>query len=766
MNTKFKLITLLLLALALVINHSCKKNEEENDPNNNPNVIDNTPPQIGVTSPTADFSFLSPGNTVSIAGYASDNETISKILWSSSSGLNGTATGTNSWAIENLDLSNGDNLFTFIVFDGANNTDTATILVTYNKFFTFTGKLNIDPSGFFINVNTTVRFRIPILNNPNLVENSVTLIQVDQQGNLVEDFGEMFDDGDLAHGDDIKGDGVFSLFHTFNEAVPNHIYLRVRVTTDETSGQVFSFSKIGNVDAVDQIPQTAVLEILDIQSQADSNFQHVYTNSGFDEAVTQTISYLEESAMVTGAGQTESGDIWIEFDYGLSGMLLTTEEGNEGGSSTGDDKKRTTSPTIPLEKQTVGISGPVMYSIKDEQHLVLDNDVMLFAPNWEEFNNWGTEFLDGINTLLTDLQFTRLNVNYFKNEAADLHSLRTLSQYGMVVIHTHGGLDKDSNVIFLTGEEVTYEIDEVLLEWILGNIMPIPFKGKTLWAVKPSFISMHNNSFPNSIIYNGSCESAHNNTMANAFLNKGANTYYGFSETVKSVFDRDMANQLFPKLVSQGKTTGEAFVAGQHDSNVPPAYFVMLGDNQTYFASDFVNGDFEEGNLNGWNVVGDGRVITQIGDPNPILPFEGNYMGIISTGLGFTEDMGSLSQEFFIPETATTLSLKWNFISEEFPEWVGWIYQDYFQITIIDSSGSQHVLLYKSIDDINNEYDLALLSPSIVFDKGDVYGTGWQSSSIEIEEFAGQDVTLILASGDVGDSIYDTAILLDEIKIE
>ncbi|MCF8368667.1 MAG: choice-of-anchor L domain-containing protein [Bacteroidales bacterium] len=761
MKKKFTIFILLIIGLALVINQSCKKNEEEDPNNNNPNLTDEIPPQIGVTSPTADFSFLAPGNTVSIAGYASDNETINKVMWTSSNGQNGTASGTTSWGITDVTLTNGDNLFTFIAYDGASNTDTATLLVTYNEFFTFSGQLAIDPPGFFVNVNTNVKFQIPVLNNPNLVANSIKLIEVDMQGNLVEEIGEMFDDGDLAHGDDIQGDGVYSLFHTFMETVPSRILLRVRVTTEENTGQVFSYSEIGDVMAVDQIPETAMMNMLNVQNLADQKFQQVFASSGYDEALAQTITFLEESSEVLAAGQTESGDIWIDFNYGLAGMVLATDEENEGGS--GDDKNsRYSKPPIPIEKQTVGTPGPSYYNTKEGEHTVLDNDVMLFAPNWVEFNSWGTEFLDGLNTLLTGSTCPSFDVSYLKNEAADLHALRTLSEYGLIVIHTHGGLDKDNNVIFLTGDEATYEVDEIL-EWIFGNIMPIPFKGKTMWAVKPGFISTHNNNYPNSIIYNGSCESAHNTTMSNAFINKGANTYFGFSETVKSWFDRDMANQLFPKLISQGKTTGEAFVGNQHDNNNPPAYFVMWGDNQTKFASDFVNGDFEEGNLNGWNVVGDGRVITQLG---PITPFDSLYMGIISTGLGFTVDVGSLSQDFCVPDTATTLSLQWNFLSEEFLEWVGSQYQDYFEISIIDNAGNKNVLFYKTIDNVYAEYELTLVSPDIVFDQGDVYGTGWQFVSFDISAYAGQDVTLVLGAGDVGDSIYDTAILLDNIKVE
>ena len=75
------------------------------------------------------------------------------------------------------------------------------------------------------------------------------------------------------------------------------------------------------------------------------------------------------------------------------------------------------------------------------------------------------------------------------------------------------------------------------------------------------------------------------------------------------------------------------------------------------------------------------------------------------------------------------------------------------------------MIFHKTIDDINNEYSLTEVSPGIVFDQGGVYYTGWQFFSYNISEFAGTNITIIFRAGDVGDSIFDTAILLDEIEI-
>ena len=52
------------------------------------------------------------------------------------------------------------------------------------------------------------------------------------------------------------------------------------------------------------------------------------------------------------------------------------------------------------------------------------------------------------------------------------------------------------------------------------------------------------------------------------------------------------------------------------------------------------------------------------------------------------------------------------------------------------------------------------------FDQGDVYATGWQTQDIDISSYVGKSVSLQFYSTDVGDSIYDSAILIDNIKFK
>jgi hypothetical protein len=175
----------------------------------------------------------------------------------------------------------------------------------------------------------------------------------------------------------------------------------------------------------------------------------------------------------------------------------------------------------------------------------------------------------------------------------------------------------------------------------------------------------------------------------------------------------------------------------------------------------------------GWTKTGDGRVISQL---DYLSPTGGSYMGIISTGLGFTTTTGRISQTFTVDKTQTELTIHWNFLSEEFLEYIGSAYQDYFKVVIKTSDGVENVLMDKTIDGIAEEFgasypppvagNLISVSPEIVFDQGDVYMTDWQTSTFDVSAYQGKRITLILTANDIGDSFYDTAILLDDIAIK
>jgi hypothetical protein len=167
------------------------------------------------------------------------------------------------------------------------------------------------------------------------------------------------------------------------------------------------------------------------------------------------------------------------------------------------------------------------------------------------------------------------------------------------------------------------------------------------------------------------------------------------------------------------------------------------------------NGDFETGDLTYWTLTGLGDVGTALG---PIEPFEGQYMAMISSGDGSIGGSSSaLEQTFTVPLGATTLTLHYNFVSEEYPEFVGSDFNDVFLATLHTPNGSREI----AFEEVNNAnfYEVE----GIPCGSGDcTWGqTGWLEASIDVAQWAGTDDTLSLTVHDVGDTIYDTIVLLD-----
>jgi hypothetical protein len=161
----------------------------------------------------------------------------------------------------------------------------------------------------------------------------------------------------------------------------------------------------------------------------------------------------------------------------------------------------------------------------------------------------------------------------------------------------------------------------------------------------------------------------------------------------------------------------------------------------------------------GFKVLGDGRVVGGLGT---WLPTEGDKMALVSTGLGLTKASGSFAQSICLPPlpagaTKLTLSWDWNFFSEEFIEYCGSEFQDSFEVTFGATS-----LQHSQIDDLCS----IVVPDEVDFDRGDVWTTGWKTQSVDVTQFAGStDNVLKFAAKDVGDSVYDSAILVDNVRL-
>jgi hypothetical protein len=610
--------------------------------------------------------------------------------------------------------------------------------------------ITVDPDGFPINTATQVKFTASVPYPAGGTVPTVLLEQVDQNGNFIALEGSMADDGNLSLGDEIEGDGVFSFRKTYNIAQPSQIKLRVKTTLN---GQT-NYSELFNIRAFAPITDSEANSINNAQTSARQLYDQLVSSKGEEQAKIEIVTYLKGQSIVQDAGISD-GTIWIKYNNGMEGAILFTPPGTKGGSSSNNSSQLSLQANLSAQSSNLEVGS---------------KKVLIMAPFLNEFG--GDDDGPAAKTLFDNHNSAgcpKYDVTYLSNSQAGVGAFKALGSYGIVHISSHGDT-VNGNVIILSKTSnsaqnmQTYQAD---LNSSPIRLLTATTATGTWLAATPEFFRWYIQSFPsNAVVFFSSCRSTRNNTMANIINQKGAKTYFGFSDYVQTTFAKQKVTHFYDKWLEDPTTlvtTGEVFNGGCDSSN-PPACWNLVGANNVEAPSgnQLQDGSFESGTLGAWSAQGDGRVISQLGN---FSPTDGNRMGIISTGLGFTTDSGAVSQQACIAINATTVSFDWNFSSEEFQEWCGSPYQDYFRVDLVSENGATTNLLYRNVDSLCSSTSPASFS----FDRGDAWTTGWRSEAIDISGFAasnnGKPVTVRFSAGDVGDSIYDTAITLDNIKI-
>lgn len=745
----------------MVLFYSCQGNEDYFDPE---------APSIVIQTPTNEPSFSTIDETLTFTGVANDDQKLSRVSWSLNGGSKDDAIGTEEWTVSDVSLNIGDNIFIATAEDAAENTSSDTLVITKNKYLIFLGVPKLNPLGVFIGQPANVTISVQIAYNSNLISSSVELIEIDDDNNEIATICSLYDNGSLSNGDEISGDNVFTGKNQFT--LTSSKRLRVKAKTQETEGEVDGFSSVVILRAFEPITGADKAEVITTLDNSVNKLNEFAVSNDYDNAIAKTIEWLNTLAGVENAKMVD-GYIDIIYSSGLSGgIIISKAEASgtmtQGGLPQNDERNKT--PNIPLNKQTRGDykALPVTKSATaTNDEIILDKDVLIYEPFQSVFEPYdkGDEIKEEFEK--SDFDF---NIVHLINQACTIDALKNLTDYGYVYIDTHGSA---GSTWFLTGQLVSASdnYDLMLKENKLKVFQNVTYAENifesitgSLYAVSGEFIKALDGKFPNSIVFGSFCHSAETNLLSDAFISKGAKTYIGFDNTVWSDFAKTVSVEFAKGIVTDGNTTGEVFddLSVTVDDSPPNANAEMDGSEKMHYSFSLINGDFEYGDLTGWTRDGDGRVVVKLGTQSPA---QANFMGIISTGLGYTTSSGQISQSFKVSPGITKLVIKWNFLSEEFLEWVGSVYQDYLSI-IIKEGTDENVVFFKNIDTFYNEYSLIDVSPGIVFDKGDVYMTGWKELTLDISAYSGKVVTLIIQAGDVGDSIYDSAVLIDEIIVE
>lgn len=175
-----------------------------------------------------------------------------------------------------------------------------------------------------------------------------------------------------------------------------------------------------------------------VNATARAQFLELAPQSGSPkQTLIQTLDWVLTQEGVTNAFHQDSTYLFIEMSSGLQTMLWINELDAEGKS-----------------KYRGGGSGQLkaMASSGNCSNVVENKDVLIYAPGAHEF---GYEFRSAVPGKL-DADSRLGTVNFLKDEQANVDAISTFSNYGLVLIETHG-----TAVSFMTGDGFYFGESEV-----------------------------------------------------------------------------------------------------------------------------------------------------------------------------------------------------------------------------------------------------------------------------------------------------------------
>lgn len=276
--------------------------------------------------------------------------------------------------------------------------------------------------------------------------------------------------------------------------------------------------------------------IIAIGDDAVDKFEEFNNSIGTEQAYQETVDFLEQQNGVKEAGIGEDGTtIWFECENGYLVGILSTEE---------DEKANEKGIELAFDQSKIVPSA--------EKALILD-------PGFNPVGSY--------KTVKINLKFLSLygygNVYYESGLDVSVEFMKKLYQYSVIYIITHGGFVKD-NICFALSVEATTDIKNQYDYYLKNKYLAIVFiespilkKIEPYIAITPSFIREYNaGTFPDSLICIDACHSLEDDTMAQAFIDKGAYTYCGYTDIMR--FGYDAPVEFFENLISEEMNVEEA----------------------------------------------------------------------------------------------------------------------------------------------------------------------------------------------------------------
>lgn len=389
--------------------------------------------------------------------------------------------------------------------------------------------------------------------------------EYDSAGNLVGKLTGMRDDGVHATGDVTANDGIFTgtTVVNFSSAGERFFVAKVSDPVLPNSLQSPTLTVIGvNAPSEGQLAtdqQTAAnatqvgQNVLNTGGSAQAAIDAVKAVLASDPNVQQTTIFTENGVVIwqTNDGITQGFDTTFGADSAnLDGAMNVPAPAatNVKGLADGVRPAAAANPDPTL---TVLILSPFHASLAGDPSA-------------------------GIQTMFENKNYT---VTYHQDANVTFNTFKNLDQYNAVQLYGHGSIIPHGG-----GEGIYLSVAPSLVtnlsnfsDMLLGRIIEL----NNLYVITPRFIGRYAGDMNGTIVEMNACNSCHDDTLADAFLNNGAAAYLGYTETVRAAFATSKANATWTTLLSDAPNNKVGDIPGvnvDHSVNVPPAYFVSRGD--------------------------------------------------------------------------------------------------------------------------------------------------------------------------------------------
>ena len=180
--------------------------------------------------------------------------------------------------------------------------------------------------------------------------------------------------------------------------------------------------------------------------------------------------------------------------------------------------------------------------------------------------------------------------------------------------------------------------------------------------------------------------------------------------------------------------------------------------------------------LGGFPVQGDSFAVISTGSAaNATLPNLSDSLSTALSGLNTSqgEDLVQLTLTLNVPPTSTHWAVNWKFFSEEFPEYVGSVFNDAFLIETPSSSfiisGADITAPTNVAFDPSGALVTVNTTGAIGMTSGNAAGTTYDGATEKLTTVGlippgATTTTLVFSIMDLGDSIYDTTVFLDNFR--